>query len=248
MDFFTFIFDNWELFWSGFMTTIWVSIFASILALLIGTIVAVIRVTPTGGLKVVATVYTEFFRNTPFLVQAIALYFGLPKLLILNFGRPTQGQYLQFSIFGLEFSQPFVIGTIALALYTGAYVAETIRSGLLAVPTGQTEAARSLGLSLMQTLSLVIVPQAVRLVIPPLGNLLNALVKNSAILAAISVGDLMFQASLINNRSFRTFEVFLAIILFYLVLTLPLGYLVAYLEKKLNPLRATTLKLKGARS
>lgn len=248
MEFFEFIINNWELFWIGFQTTIWVSIFSAILSLIIGVFVAVLRVTPSGGLKVLAIVFTEFFRNTPFLVQAIALYFGLPKLLNLNFGRPQSGQWLQFSVLGIEFSQPFVIGTIALSLYTGAYVAETIRAGLLAVPTGQTEASRSLGLSLVQALWYVVIPQAIRLVIPPLGNLFIALVKNSAILAAISVGDLMYQASIINNRSFRTFEVFLAVILFYLILTLPLGWLVAWLEKKLNPLRATTLRLKGARS
>lgn len=230
------IFDNWDLFWGGFLTTIWVSLCASGLALLIGSVVAVVRVTPSGGLKVAAITYTEFFRNTPFLVQALALYFGLPKL----------GIRLQFHLFGLEFDQPFVVGTLALALYTGAYVAEVIRSGLLSIPVGQTEAARSLGLSLVQTLYLVTLPQAVRLVIPPLGNLLIALIKNSSILASISLGELMFQASLVNNRTFRTFEVFTAVILFYLLLTLPLGWLLARLEAKLNPLLATKLRLKGA--
>jgi putative glutamine transport system permease protein len=232
------IFDNWDLFWHGFLTTIWVSLLAAILALLIGISVAVLRVTPSGGLKIVAIVYTEFFRNTPFLVQTLALYFGLPRL----------GVRLQFHLFGFEFDQSFVVGTLALALYTGAYVAEVIRSGLLSIPIGQTEAARSLGLSLVQTLYIVILPQAIRLVIPPLGNLFIALVKNSAILAAISLGELMFQASLVNNRTFRTFEVFTAVILFYLILTLPLGWLVAYLEKKLNPLRTGKLRLKGASS
>lgn len=229
--------DNFDLFWGGFLTTIWVSIYAGILSLLIGIVIAVLRVTPSGGLKMFAVVYTEFFRNTPFLVQAIALYFGLPKL----------GIRLQFTLFGLEFNQSFVVGTLALSLYTGAYVAEAIRAGLLSVPKGQTEAARSLGLSLLQTLRLVVVPQAIRLVIPPLGNLFIAMVKNSAILSALSLADLMFQASIVNNRTFRTFEVFTAVILFYLVLTLPLGWLVSYIEKKLNPTRATTLKLRGAR-
>jgi aspartate/glutamate/glutamine transport system permease protein len=230
------IFENWGLFLSGFLTTIYVSIYAAILALIIGIVVAVLRVTPSGGLKVLAVVYTEFFRNTPFLVQALALYFGLPKL----------GFRFQFEILGLEFNQSFIVGTLALALYTGAYVAETIRSGLLAVPIGQTEAARSLGLSMLQTLQQVIIPQAVRLVIPPLGNLLIALIKNSAVLTAIGLAELMYNASQVNNLTFRTFEVFTAVIIFYLILTLPLGWLVSYLEKKLNPLRASRLKLRGA--
>lgn len=232
------IFDNWGLFWTGFYTTISVSVWAAVLSLLLGIVVALLRVTPSGGLKVVAVIYTELFRNTPFLVQTLALYFGLPKL----------GVRLEFHLFGVEFDQSYVVGTLALALYTGAYVAEVIRSGLLSIPHGQTEAARSLGLSLLQTLQLVILPQAIRLVIPPLGNLFIALVKNSAILASISLGELMFQASLVNNRTFRTFDVFTAVIIFYLILTLPLGWLVVYLEEKLNPLRARKLRLKGASS
>lgn len=239
MDFFgKGIFDNAALFWSGFRTTVTVSVWAAVLSLLLGVVVATLRVTPSGGLKIVAIAYTEFFRNTPLLVQVLALYFGLPKL----------GVRLQFHLLGIEFDQSYVVGTLALALYTGAYVAEVIRSGLLAIPTGQTEAARSLGLSLLQTLRLVILPQAIRLVIPPLGNLFIALIKNSAILAAISLGELMFQASLVNNRTFRTFEVFTAVIIFYLLLTLPLSWLLVYVERKLNPLRASKLRLKGASS
>jgi len=196
-----------------------------------------LRVTPSGGLKVMAIVYTEFFRNTPFLVQALALYFGLPKL----------GLQLQFNLWGLEFNQSFVVGTLALSLYTGAYIAEVIRAGLLVVPVGQSEAARSLGLSLIQTLWYVIIPQAIRLVIPPLGNIYIAMIKNSAVLSSIALVDLMSRAAYVNNRIERTFEVFTAVIIFYLILTLPLAWTVSYFEKKLNPHRARTLRLRGAR-
>ncbi len=231
------IIENLNLFWDGFLTTIWVSILAAIFSLVIGLVVACLRVIPGGGLKIMAIVYTEFFRNTPFLVQALALYFGLPRL----------GIQLQFNLFGLEFNQSFVVGTLALSLYTGAYVAETIRAGLLIVPPGQTEAARSLGLSLLQTLWYVVIPQAIRLVIPPLGNLYIAMIKNSAILSSIALVDLMSRATFVNNRIDRTFEVFSAVIIFYLVLTLPLAWGVSYFEKKLNPYRARSLKLRGAR-
>jgi len=231
------IIENLNLFWDGFLTTIWVSLIAGILSLAIGLIVACLRVTPSGGLKVVAIVYTEFFRNTPFLVQVLALYFGLPKL----------GIQLQFNLFGLEFNQSFVVGTLALSLYTGAYIAEVLRAGLLVVPPGQSEAARSLGLSLIQTLWYVIIPQAIRLVIPPLGNIYIAMIKNSAILSSIALVDLMSRATFVNNRIDRTFEVFTAVILFYFVLTLPLAWGVSYFEKRLNPHRASTLKLRGAR-
>jgi putative glutamine transport system permease protein len=231
------VIENLNLFWDGFLTTIWVSLICAVLSLAIGVVVACLRVTPSGGLKIMAIVYTEFFRNTPFLVQALALYFGLPKL----------GLQLQFNWLGLEFNQSFVVGTLALSLYTGAYIAEVVRTGLLIVPSGQGEAARALGLSLVQTFWYVIIPQAMRLVIPPLGNIYIAMLKNSAILSSIALVDLMSRAAYVNNRIDRTFEVFTAVIIFYLILTLPLAWAVSYFEKKLNPHRARTLKLRGAR-
>lgn len=230
--------ENLDLFLNGLLITIWVSLLAGLLSLVIGLLVAILRVTPSGGLSWLAAAYTEFFRNTPLLVQALALFFGLPKL----------GIRMQFELFGVRFTQPFIVGTLALSLYTGAYIAEAIRAGLLAVPPGQTEASRSLGLSLIQTFRYVIVPQAIRLVIPPLGNLYIAMVKNSAVLSAIGLTDLMYQADYVNNRTFRTFEIIIAIILFYLLLTLPLAWLVSKIERKLNPLRSNTLKLKGAQN
>ncbi len=221
----------------GMLMTINISFWAAIVSFAIGLVVAVLRVTPSGGLKVVATAFTEFFRNTPLYVQVLVFYFGLPKL----------GIQLKFSFFGIEVGDSFSAGTLALGLYTGAYVAEAIRSGLLAIPRGQGEAARSLGLSVLQTLRLVVLPQAIRLVLPPLGNLYSAMLKNSALLSSIGVMDLMFQADFVNNRTFKTFEVFTSVVFFYLMLTLPMGWFVHWLEKKYNPLRAKTLRLQGAR-
>jgi len=224
-------------FLSGILMTIAISFWAAIVSFVVGLVMALLRVTPSGGLKVVATAFTEFFRNTPLYVEVLAFYFGLPKI----------GLSLGFNFFGFHVSDSFSAGTLALGLYTGAYVAEAIRSGLLAIPKGQSEAARSLGLSILQTLRLVVVPQAIRLVLPPLGNLYSAMLKNSAILSSISVADLMFQADYVNNRTFATFEVFTAVAVFYLILTLPMGWFVHWLEKKFNPLRAKTLRLQGAR-
>ncbi len=231
------IVDNFGLFWSGLLMTLNISFWSAVISFAVGLVVALLRVTPSGGLKVVATAFTEFFRNTPLLVQVFVFYFGLPKL----------GVNLRFSAFGFEVSDSFAAGTLSLGLYTGAYVAEVLRAGLLSVPKGQGEAARSLGLSLMQTLRLIIMPQAVRLVLPPLGNLYSAMLKNSAILSYIGVADLMYQSDYVNNRTFRTFEVLTAVVVFYLLLTLPMGWAVHWLEKKFNPLRARTLRLRGAR-
>ena len=231
------VIENLPLFLHGIGMTLTISFWAALISFVVGLVVALLRVTPSGGLKIVAVAFTEFFRNTPLLVQVYAFYFGLPKL----------GVNLHLQLGPFEVSDSFAAGTLGLGLYTGAYVAEALRAGLLAVPKGQTEAARSLGLSLLQTLRLVVVPQAVRLVLPPLGNLYSAMLKNSAILSAVGVADLMYQADYVNNRSFRTFEIFSAVALFYLMLTLPLGFLVNWLENKFNPLRARRLRLRGAR-
>lgn len=231
------IVENWSLFLHGIGMTLNISFWAALISFAVGLVVALLRVTPSGGLKIVAAAFTEFFRNTPLLVQVYVFYFGLPRL----------GVRLRFNLFGMEVSDSFASGILGLGLYTGAYVAEALRAGLLAVPRGQTEAARSLGLSLLQTLRLVVVPQAIRLVLPPLGNLYSAMLKNSAILSAIGVGDLMYQAYYVNNRTFRTFEVLTAVVLFYLALTLPMGFFVHWLETKFNPLRAKYLRLRGAR-
>lgn len=159
----------------------------------------------------------EFFRNTPLLIQLYFYFFGLTKI-------------------GLRLSA-FEAGVAALGIYTGAYVAEVFRAGVLSLDRGQTEAARALGLSKLQTLRFVVLPQAIRTVLPPLGNLGIALIKNSALVGAIALADLLYVADLIQSRTFRTFEVFTAIILFYLSLTLPLALLISRLEKRLAILR-----------
>lgn len=232
-----FLAENKGFFLRGLLMTLNISFWAALISFVVGLVIALLRVTPSGGLKVAATAFTEFFRNTPLLVQVMVFYFGLPKL----------GINLRLNLFGIEVSDAFAAGTLGLGLYTGAYVAEALRAGLLSIPRGQSEAARSLGLSLMQTLTLIVLPQAVRLVLPPLGNLYSAMLKNSAILSYIGVADLMYQADYVNNRTFRTFEVLTVVVLFYLALTLPMGWLVHWLEQKFNPLRARTLRLRGAR-
>ena len=231
------VIENLPLFLKGMGITIVVALIAAAISFTVGLVVAVLRVTPSGGLKIVAASFAEFFRNTPLLVQVIAFYFGLPRI----------GVRLKFDFLGLSISDSLASGTLALGLYTGAFVSEAIRAGLLAVPKGQGEAARSLGLSILQTLKLVVIPQAVRMVLPPLGNLYSAMLKNSAILSSVGVADLMFQADYVNNRTFQTFEVLSAVVIFYLMLTLPMAALVHWLERKYNPLRARTLRLRGAR-
>jgi putative glutamine transport system permease protein len=129
-------------------------------------------------------------------------------------------------------SDPVVVAIVGLGIYTGAFVTEAIRSGILSVDAGQLDAARSLGMSQVSTVRLVVLPQAVRTVIPPLGNLSIALVKNTSIASAISAREVLFVGLLVQSRTF-SLEPFLAIVAAYWSLTIPLSIAVARLERRL---------------
>ena len=217
------IFEFPDLFLGGFWLTIQISVLGLIGALVVGTIVALMRVSPIAPLRWIGAWYVEFFRNTPLVVQLFFLFFGLPFL----------GLRFSTDLFENIFRAAFV----GMALYHGAYVAEVVRGGLLAVDRGQIEAARSLGLSYSQMLREVQLPQTFRAVIPPLGNVAIALVKNTSLASAIGVSELLGAAETVESRTFRTEEAFVAATLLYLVLTIPLGALVNVLERRLLVVR-----------
>ena len=135
-------------------------------------------------------------------------------------------------VIGITFNG-VVAGTVALTVYTAAFIAEVIRAGILSVAKGQMEAARSSGLTYTQAMYHVVLPQAMKIVIPPLGNQFLNLVKNSSILGIIAGTDLMYQGDLISTKTLVTFDVYIFVGMFYLVLTIPLSMLVRYLEKRL---------------
>lgn len=194
------------------------TVFGYALALIAGTTGAIFRTAPIRLLNVIGAVYVEFFRNTPLLVQMFFYFYGLPAI-------------------GIRLSG-FASGVLGLGFYTGAFVTEAIRAGIGAVSHGQIEAARSLGLGPFQTLRTVILPQALATSLPPLGSLASACVRNSAIASVIAVGELMYNGQILNSRTFQTYEIFGAVGLFYLCLTLPLGYLINVVDKQLNRFRA----------
>jgi ABC-type amino acid transport system permease subunit len=130
--------------------------------------------------------------------------------------------------------EPFVAAAIALSIYTGVYVAEAIRAGVATVGAGQREAALSIGLTFVGTMRHVVLPQAFRAVIPPLGNLFIAMIKNSAIASAISVSELLYRSQVLDSRTFRTFEIFTGVLIGYLSLTIPAGAVVRRLERRLE--------------
>lgn len=210
---FSILTENWDMYIEGFLNTIYISLISLVGSFVIGTILAVFRIAPFKLLNWIGTIYVEFFRNIPLLIIAFFLFIALP----------TTGIQLD----------GFKAGTLALIIYTSAFIAEAVRAGILSVPKGQTEAARSSGLTYIQTMNHVVLPQAIKIVIPPLGNQFINLVKNSSILTILAAGDLMYQADLISTRTFVTFDVYIFVALFYLVLTIPLSTGVNYLEKRL---------------
>ena len=178
-------------------------------------------------LKLFATIYTDIFRNTPLLVQFFFIYFGLVEI----------GIDLTFeNILGEEKALQRAYGSavLALGLNSGAYQTEIIRSGIQAIPSGQMEAGRSIGLSYIQTMRYVVLPQAIRIVIPPLGNETVNLVLNSALASAIGFGELTRQGRLLISITFETFWTWSLVLMFYFAITYTLANILKYIERRLK--------------
>ena len=197
----------------GFFNTIKASVLAMIASLVVGTIIAIFRIAPFRPLNWLGTMYVEFIRNIP-LMLIVFVFFFAPSAL------------------GLRINS-FLAGTLGLTTYTAAFIAESIRAGIQAVPKGQMEAARSSGLTYVQTMWYIILPQAIKIVIPPLGNQFLNLVKNSSVLGVIAGLDLMYFGDLISSETFVTFDVYIFVAMFYLLLTIPLSLSVSFLERRL---------------
>ncbi len=178
-------------------------------------------------LKFFATIYTDIFRNTPLLVQFFFIYFGLVEI----------GIDLTFeSILGPEKALERAYGSavVALGLNSGAYQTEIIRSGIQAIPTGQMEAGRSIGLTYIQSMRYVVLPQAIRIVIPPLGNETVNLVLNSALASAIGFGEITRKGRFLISVTFETFWTWGLVLMFYFAITYTLANILKYVEKRLK--------------
>ncbi len=193
--------EHFPEFSSGFLVTIRLVAISFVIAMVVGTLVAALRVAPLRPLNWAGGVFVETFRNTPLLVLLFISFAGLRRA-----GVPIDA---------------WVAGTASLGLYTAAYVAEALRSGVFAVGKGQIDASLSLGLDYPRTLRYIVLPQAIRTVIPHLGSLTIAMIKNSAIIGVslLALGDLLHQARLVNSRTFQTDEVFFWAAVGYLILT-----------------------------
>jgi polar amino acid transport system permease protein len=212
---------------SGLKVTLELSSVGIVFAFLIGLIIAVAKMSSFRPLRWVASAYLEFFRNTPLLIQIFFWYFGSYKLL------PTAvNDWLNTTNF------EFAAAAIALTIYTSAFIAEDIRSGILSIPKEQMEAARSAGFSYLRSMQYIILPQAVRITVPPLVNQFLNLVKNSSLAMTIGVMELTYQARQVESYSFKGFEAFTAATVVYLALSVTITALMdIYNKKVLNPLR-----------
>lgn len=205
--------NNWSNLLSGFGVTVMISIISLCASLVLGTVFAIMEVVPNKTVQIIAHSYIELFRNIPLLVITMIFYLIVP-------------QYL-FKISG------FTAGCIGLSLYTSAFISECIRAGINSVGEGQMEGARSNGMTYVQAMRFVILPQAFKVAIPSLGNQFINLIKNSSVLAFVAGFDLMYQGDVIAFSSFQTVNTYLVVGCCYLVLTLPLSYYMRYLEKKI---------------
>jgi len=220
-----YIFD-WEVFWkyvwpptafqnplirNGFIVTILVSIIAQFLGLLLGLIAALAKKSKLPLFRWLSDLYVWYFRGTPLLVQMMLLFFGLGVTHIYDFPSIHIGPW--------TISGAIQAGILALAINEGAYMAEIVRAGIEAIDPGQLEAAKSLGMTYGTAMRRIILPQALKVIIPPLGNEFNNMMKTTSIMVVISAGELFYGFTQVNAVIFQPFELFIAASIYYLEMT-----------------------------
>jgi polar amino acid transport system permease protein len=196
----------------GALSTIKLTILAMALALTIGLVVALLRLSRSRSLRLLAGASVELIRGTPLLVQLFIIYYGLPQ-------------------YGIRLDA-FTAGVLGLSINYGAYLAEVYRAGILSIDRGQWEAGESIGLSRYALMRYIILPQAIRIVLPPIGNYFISMLKDSALVATISVIELMRAAQLRVAVTFRAMDIYLLVALLYFVMSYPVSLFVRYLERR----------------
>ncbi len=213
---------------SGIKVTFELSLVSIVCSFALGLVIAVMRMSHIGPVRWFAHGYLEFFRNTPLLIQIFFWYFGSYKVLPRAFNDWLNSTNFEFGA-----------AVIALTIYTSAFIAEDIRSGVRSIPKEQMEAARSSGFSYVRSMQYVILPQAVRLTIPPIINQFLNLTKNSSLAMTIGVMELTYQARQVESYTFKGFEAFSAATLVYVAISLIItGLATLYSKKVLSPMKA----------
>lgn len=212
----------------GVKNTILLSILAVIFGVLLGVVLALLKLSSSRILRFFASAYIEFIRGTPLLVQLYIIYYGLPGLGI-NFPEIP----IFKTILGISFAD-FMAGVITMGINSGAYVAEIFRAGIQAIDKGQMEAARSLGMPHGMAMRNIILPQAVRNILPALGNEFVVVIKESSIVSVIGIAELMYNADTVRGNSFQPYEPLLVAAVLYFLMTFPLSKLLAYFERRMR--------------
>lgn len=209
------IFEYRNIFLQGALTTLKITAIAILIGSILGLFLGLARMSVSRWLRVPAYIYVDFIRGTPLLVQIMIIHAALIP-----------------SIFGHSLGA-MISGVVALSLNSAAYIAEIFRGGIQSIDRGQMEAARSLGLNHSQAMKFVILPQAFRRILPPLGNEFIALLKDSSLLMSISVAELMMAGKVVSGSYMVTWEAYLPVAALYLIMTLVLSQVVQYMERRL---------------
>lgn len=209
------IVESFPLLLKGAAVTVEITALSVGLGLLIGVVTGIARLSGSRLIRATAGIYVDFIRGTPLLVQIFLVYFALPQLIGMRI-------------------DPFLAAVAACSINSGAYIAEIFRGGIQSIDPGQSEAARALGLSWWKSMRFVILPQAFKRILPPLGNEFITMLKDSSLVSVIGFEELTRTGQMIISRTYATFEIWIAVALIYLAMTLAISRLVAYLEKRFN--------------
>ncbi len=212
------------LFWQGVACTVSLSVFTVVFGFILALCLALMRMSRVGILKGFATIYIEIFRATPMLVQLFVVYYVL-------FGKISIPPVMLFGFIRFE---RFLPGVVALSLNSGAYLSEIIRSGIQSIDGGQTEASRSLGLSKAQTMRYVVLPQAIKNILPAVANEFVTIIKESSICYTIGVQDIMYAVSATKGATYRIAEPLVIAALIYFCLTFPTSQIIGYFERRMS--------------
>ncbi|NLY82834.1 MAG: amino acid ABC transporter permease [Clostridiales bacterium] len=205
----------------GVPMTLGVSLFAVAVGAAFGLCLALMRISQSKVLAFLAKIYVDIVRGTPLVVQALIFAYGLPQL-------------LQASGIMFKWSSLLLPAMLVCAFNSSAYLSEVIRGGIQAVEHGQMEAARSLGMSKSKAMRLVIMPQAIKIILPAFGNEFVALIKETAVLSYVGIVEILRRGTLWNAATFETFPAYIGVALVYMLLTIPLSKTVGYFEKKMS--------------
>lgn len=210
-------------FLDGVRNTLIIAAFSVLIGTLFGTLMAIIRMSKIKPLRAIAVIYIEFIRGTPLMVQLMFIFYGLPMVGITF---PSISWIPNFP--------RFAAGIVAMSMNSCAYVAEIIRSGIQAVDRGQMEAARTLGFTYSESMSMVVLPQAVKNILPALGNEFVTVIKESSIVSVIGIGDLMFRTNDVIAVTYKSLPCLAIVAVIYFILTFIGSRLIAFAERKMR--------------